>query len=220
MTITISRPKRDMRAKRRDETHAQWQSRLDAMAPIERETGEPVLTPEQQATGDFEDAFVPDEAGHLAKTKRRKSASSLMRMTDNGQLSLDQLAAALEIAAVAESLQRSASLRCASLEARVDGSGSARDALIERLHLVRMEQAYSVWRQRLPVPKRMAIDMVLSDRALFATARVYRMSWPKARARLVDALDAWIEVRARIWREVDDRDVLARYARLGCGGLV
>jgi hypothetical protein len=81
MTITISRPKRDMRAKRRDETHAQWQSRLDAMAPIERETGEPVLTPEQQATGDFEDAFVPDEAGHLAKTKRRKSASSLMRMT-------------------------------------------------------------------------------------------------------------------------------------------
>lgn len=210
----------DIRTKRRNETHAQYLARIDAMAPFEKETGDPILPPEAELQGEFEDAFVPDEGGKLTKTKRRKSSSSLARMAESGQITLDQLAAAFEIAAVAERIQRSASLRCASLEARVDGSGSGRDVLVERLHLVRMEQAYTTWRERLPVPRRMIVDMVLSDQSLFVTARVHRMGWPKARQRLFRALDAWIEIRQRVWRDVDERDVLARYARLGEGELV
>lgn len=210
----------DIRTKRRDETHGQYLARMDALAPFERETGDPILPPEAEKHGDFDDAFIPDEGGQLTKTKRRRSTSSLARMADNGQITLDQLAAAFEIAAVAENIQRAASVRCASLEARVDSSGSARDALVERLHLVRMEQAYSLWRSHLPVPKRMVVDMVLADRALFVIARAHRVGWPKARQRLVRALDGWIDIRERIWREVDERDVLARYARLGVGELV
>ncbi len=220
MTTTATRAKPDPRAKRRDETHAQWQARLDAMLPYERETGEPVLTPEALAQGDFEPAFVPDhETGQVTKTLRRKSASSMARLHDNGQITSDQWAASQEIALVAEMIERSVSVRGASLEARVDGSGSARDVLVERLHLVRMERAYTAWRQHLPMPRRMVIDMVLGDRELYVTARSHNVGWPRARRLLLGALDRWIDIRERIWRDVDERDVLARYARLGCGEL-
>lgn len=220
MTATMTKAKPDPRAKRRDETHAQWQARIDAMAPFERETGEPVLTPEALAQGDWEPAFIPDQGGHLTKTMRRKSVSSMARLHDNGQITGDQWAASQEIALVAEMIERSVSVRGASLEARVDSSGSGRDVLVERLHLVRMEQAYTQWRQHLPMPRRMVIDMVLGDRELFATARVHGVGWPRARRLLLGALNSWIDIRAKVWRDVDERDVLARYARLGVGELV
>lgn len=216
---TFSR-KRDPRVKRRDETHAQWQARMDAMSDFERETGEPIITPEAEAHGEFDDVFVPDEGGHLTKTKRRRSASSMARMHENGQITADQHAAAMEIALVAELIERSVSVRGASLEARVDSSGSGRDVLVERLAIVRLERAYSDWRRFLPMPRRMVIDMVLADRDLFATARVFRVSWPTARKRLIAALDRWIDIRERTWRNVDERDVLQRYAMIGCGVLL
>lgn len=220
MTMTATKAKPDPRAKRRDETHAQWQARLDAMLPYERETGEPVLTPEALAQGDFEAAFVPDhETGQVTKTLRRKSASSMARLHDKGFITGDEWAAAQEIALVAEMIERSVSVRGASLESRVDSSGSARDVLVERLHMVRMEKAYTKWRMRLPMPKRMVIDMVLSDRELFVIARVHRVGWPRAKRLLKAALGEWASVRADVWRDVDERDVLARYARLGCGEL-
>ncbi len=221
MTAVMTKAKADPRAKRRDETHAQWQARLDAMLPIERETGEPILTPEALAQGDFEAAFVPDHiTGQVTKTMRRKSSSSMARMHDKGEITGDQWAASQEIALVAEMIERSVSVRGASLEARVDGSGSGRDVLVERLHMVRMERAYTQWRQYLPMPKRMVIDMVLGDRELFVTARVHGMGWPRARRLLLGALDRWIDIRERVWRDVDERDVLARYARIGQGELV
>lgn len=212
--------KRDPRVKRRDETYALWQARLDAMSDFERETGEPIITPEAEAHGEFDDVFVPDEGGHLAKTKRRRSASSMARMHEKGQITADQHAAAMEIALVAELIERSVSVRGASLEARVDSSGSGRDVLVERLAIVRLERAYSDWRRFLPMPRRMVIDMVLADRDLYATARMFRVSWPTARKRLIAALDRWTDIRERTWRDVDERDVLQRYAMIGCGVLL
>lgn len=190
------------------------------MSEFERETGEPIMTPEAEAHGDFDDVFVPDEGGQLARTKRRRSASSMARMHERGQITGDQHAAAMEIALVAELIERSVTVRGASFESRVDGSGSSRDALVERLAMVRLERAYSDWRRFLPIPRRMVIDMVLADRDLFATARVFRVSWPTARKRLIAALDRWCDIRERTWRDVDERDVLQRYAMLGCGVLV
>lgn len=216
---TLSR-KRDPRIKRRDETHGQWQARMDAMSDFERETGEPILTPEALVHGDFDDVLIPDPHGEHAVTKRRRSPSSLARMYENGQITIDQYGAALEIARIAEMIERSVSVRGASMEARVDSCGSARDVLVERLHMVRMEQAYSQWRQRLPTPRRMVIDMVLADRELFVIARVYRVGWPRARKLLLSALDRWSDVRERIWQDVDERDVLAKYVRLGDGQLI
>lgn len=212
--------KRDPRVKRRDETYALWQARLNAMSEFERETGEPIITPEADAHGEFDDVFVPDEGGHLAKTKRRRSASSMARMHEKGQITADQHAAAMEIALVAELIERSVSVRGASLEARVDSSGSGRDVLVERLAIVRLERAYSDWRRFLPMPRRMVIDMVLADRDLYATARMFRVSWPTARKRLIAALDRWTDIRERTWRDVDERDVLQRYAMIGCGVLL
>jgi len=119
-----------------------------------------------------------------------------------------QYQAAQEIAQVAEAIERAVSIRCASIEARVDNSGSGRDFIRERLHIVRMEQAYTRWRMMLPMPKRLVIDMVLTERALVATARVHGVPWRKARNYLIDALDRWEEVKGHVWRCVDTDDVL------------
>ncbi|MFX8813237.1 hypothetical protein ABTM61_20120, partial [Acinetobacter baumannii] len=81
----------------------------------------------------------------------------------------------------AEAIERAVSVKCASMEARVDHAGSARDILVERLAAVRREQTYSRWRQTLPSPKRLVLDMVLTPRSLVATARVHNVPWRRAR---------------------------------------
>lgn len=199
---------KDLRRKRRDETHAQWQMRLAAMTDFERETGEPILTPEATRHGTFDDVFMPAPlTGQLAKTKRRRSSSAFARMHENGSLTAEQYAAALEIARVAEMIERNVGVRGASLEARVDNAGSGHDLHAERLYLVRLERTYSIWRTRLSRPRRMVIDMVLTDQGFAATARMHYMGWARARVKLINALDRWIDIREKVWREVDQEDL-------------
>ena len=54
----------------------------------------------------------------------------------------------------------------------------------------------------------------LADRSLVATARRYRMGWPKAQRLLSDALDLWLSIRDRIAREIDERDLAVAHQRL------
>lgn len=170
---------------------------------------------------DFETVWTTHvDTNTKAQTKRRRRhGSSLSTMRDKGQLSEEQYQAACEIAFAAEMIERSVSVRCASLEARVDSSGSARDALIEKLGAVRFEMAYSQWRSRLPMPRRMVVDMVIESSSLVSIARVYNTPWRRAREMLLRSLDHWPAVKERIWRDVEERDVLWRYARIGCGEL-
>lgn len=171
-------------------------------------------TPESERHGGFIEVTVVADDRSQATVKRRKSSSGLIRLYENGNITPEQLAAALKIASVIENIERDTSIRSASLEARVDYSGSAKDVLIENISAVRDEMAYSVWRAKLPTPKRMVIDMLIMDRSLAATARVYRVSWVRARTILCDALDNWVSIRDDFERLVDVDDLKAAHYRL------
>ena len=127
--------------------------------------------------------------------------------------------AAQQIKIAHEIVTGGVSVRGASLEARVDNSGAGRDILIEQIGLVRIEMAYTRWRLQLPVPRRMFLDMVTSGQPLFRTARRYGMGWPRASRLLIKALDRWIDLREKMVREVDERDVENAHKRVG-GGVI
>lgn len=155
----------------------------------------------------YRDDIIHAESFTRATVQRIRQYSALADMHERGRLTDDQFFAAQQIARVAEMIQRNASVRSGTIDARVDNAGSAKDILVERLGMVRMEVAYSKWRTSIATPRRMIVDMVLEDRSLFATARVYHVGWPKAQRMLRDALDLWTELLWRARREVDAEDL-------------
>lgn len=161
--------------------------------------------------------IVEDERSSQATVLRAKDRSPLLDLLSRGVIDEEQYGAACEIAAIVERMEGTVGMRSASLEARVDNSGAAKDLLIETLGQVRREVAYGKWRDHLPYPKRMVIDMVVLQRPIFATARRYRMGLPKARTRLVDALTDWLKVKEEVFAMVDERDVLSAHWRVGGG---
>lgn len=206
----------DIRAKRRNETWLQWRSRVAYLDQTERDKSEPLVTIEAEGHGDYYDDFVTHaETGTVCRTKRNRQSSSMALLHQRGHIDDDQLAAALEIARVAESIESSVAVRGASMEARVDNSIGMHDVLVERLSAVRLEMTYSAWRNCLPMPRRMVIDMILTDRTLKTTARVHRMGWTLARRRLIGALDLWLKKRDEVWRKVDECDIEAAHRRIG-----
>lgn len=211
----MAKRKGDPLAKQGGETTQQWKMRL-ALAGVvsaEKGTNKPTIYTEQH--GEYREQFVTEvESATRAKTSVRKSRSALEYMRQRGSLTDEQYYSAQRIAQVAEMLQSSVSGSCASMEARVDCSGSARDALNESLYRVRAEAAYTEWRSKLPLPRRMVIDMVTQDAGLAEIAAEHNMGWPKARKMLVAALDAWPEVFGRYVKGIDQEDLDAQHARL------
>lgn len=208
----MAKRKGDPLAKRRDETDAQWRARVARSQETRRKQGEDIVTPETLAQGGLVKGSAPDQS--RAPTYYRKSRSALEYMRQRGSLTDEQYYSAQRIAQVAEMLQSSVSGSCASMEARVDCSGSARDALNESLYRVRAEAAYTEWRSKLPLPRRMVIDMVTQDAGLAEIAAEHNMGWPKARMMLVAALDAWPEVFGRYVKGIDQEVLDAQHARL------
>ena len=202
------------------ETHREWQDRVDTADMVRRRPGEPLMPVEAEAHGDYADTLVTHvETNTRARTKRNRQQSALALMHERGTISPAQFEAAGQIARMAESIERAVSLRGARLEPRVDCGGSARDMLAERLSHVRMEMTYDRWRERLPMPRRMVIDMVIGDRELVATARAHNVPWREARRRLIAALEMWLELREAVWREINGDDAGRAYRRLGEGRL-
>lgn len=198
-----------------NETLTQWRSRCDLEVMIARKLGEPTLTDETRSQGFYEEIFVTHvETNTKAKVHRNRRQSGMAHLHERGILNHDQYAAALDIARIVEVIGRNVTVRCASLEARVDQQGSARSVLFETLAQVRLERTYTAWRAKLPMPKRLVIDLVLSDRSLKATARGHHVSWVKAKVMLIRALDCWLDERDRSWREVDIDDALAAQRRV------
>jgi hypothetical protein len=215
---TLSQP---TRGRLGHETHLQWTERLALADTIRRRPGEPLLTPETEAQASYVDALVTHvETNTRAQTKRNSQQSALAQMHERSAITAAQYEAALQIARIAERISLAGSLRGSRLEPRVDCASSGRDFLAERLNQVRLEMTYTTWRDRLPMPRRMVIDMVVSDRELVATARVHNVPWRQARTRLIGALDLWLELRERIWRDVDAQDAERAYRRLGEGRLL
>ena len=219
------------REKRRNETFGEWRSRLALLDQVNARALGPLLTPEAEENGEFTDVTVEriDPLTNVrtrARTKRRQLVSSLELLLDNGALTIEQHDAGFEIAVVVESLGSDVSMRGVSYDGRVDGSGSGRDVLIERLGRIRLERAYREWFAGLPIPHKarpqsrvMFEEMLLTSGGMAAVARQHGVGWPRARRLLIDQLDRWINIRTRVWRNLDARDALAAYWRLGVGQL-
>ena len=208
----------DFRQKRRGETDAQWKARV-AQADLSRisRVGE-IVTPEMMERLPVSEAMVMhSESFTLARTMRVASSTSLDRMLERGSLTNEQIDAAEQICAVVGMIERDVSMRGANLDARVDCSGSAKGALIERLAVIRLQVTYSRWCQRLPMPRRLVIDMLTCSGSMKAVARSYRIDWPKARKILRSALDTWLDERDRTWAQVDHEQVDEVYRQIGCG---
>ncbi|MDE2302978.1 MAG: hypothetical protein KGK11_10510 [Sphingomonadales bacterium] len=184
------------------ESHADWRQRLALAAHHRRTPGEALLTPEMEASGDFAQATVTHvETGTRAATRRRRNVSALAAMHERGAITPAQFEASRQIADTAERLARAVSIGTMRWEPRIDCAGSGRDFVAERLAHMRLEATYARWRERLPMPRRLVIDMVLADRDLVATARTHAVPWREARRRLIAALYLWQEVRGAVWRQ-------------------
>lgn len=203
----------DKNARRSGETHFQWRARIAAQIEAERIKGEQLVTPETLAQGGLEKGFVTD-GPHRVETYHRRRPSALKAMNDRGRISDEQYYSALQIARIAERIEAQATFRGGSTEVRVDCMGSAKDILVESLYDVRAERAYTEWRQRLPMPRRMIVDMVTHDHRLKAIAARYSTGWPRASRLLRQALDSWPDIFAAAMREIDQQDVDNAHARL------
>lgn len=169
--------------------------------------------------GDYSDVTVVADDRSQATVKRNRMTNPIYTLWERGVIDEDQYDAAIEIARIAEEITRPVGLRGASLEARVDNSGSAKNLLIENLSRVQLEATYNRWRMRLPMPRRMVIDMVVDQRPIEATARRHKIGFRKARSRLIDALDRWIDIRSVVRDQIDMDDVRSAQFRAG-GGFV
>lgn len=196
--------------------------RIVALSPCPSATDRLAL---EHAARDLRYELLADRWGHkrgtpetyekIAGVREGDRQSGIDRMAESGQISDEQHAAAMDICYVAERIERAVSVRSGNIEARVDNQGADRDELIEKLGTIRLEMTYSAWRDRLPMPRRMVIDMVTNTQSLVNTARSYGVPWRKARGRLIDALDRWIDIREKIWATIDEDDVIRVHRKIG-----
>jgi hypothetical protein len=157
---------------------------------------------------------------HFNSIPSRRRDWPLARMARLGKITADELAAAHEIASIVEIFHRSGAVGCASMEARVDYAGSAKDALIETLGRIRMELAYRGWREAIPEPKSMILDMIMLNVPYVVLAKQHRLHWRTARKRLMTALRLWPTFKILAKHEVAEADVFEVYQRIGEGVLM
>lgn len=140
----------------------------------------------------------------------------LARLYMAGGLTIDQLAYAVEIAMVAEMIERDVGPGIMSYEPRIDtGSryGKIKASLVDGIIRVRREVAYTYWRGWLPMPKRAILDMIIGDPIAYSTAALrYGMHKRKAKRLLIRALDLWPDAMEKAEDEVDDASLAAAHA--------
>ncbi len=204
--------------KRPGETWLEYQIRLAEIEVGIRDRGAPIVPPEAEQHAEYSYELVNNlEQGTQAYTKRNMTSSPFQDLYNRGTITLEQFDAFLQISMAAETIQKGVSIRTGNLEPFVDSFGSAHDPLIESLRYVRLCVAYTRWRNNLPMPRKMIVEMITDRGPLFVKARKFRMSWPRARKLLIRSLDNWIDFMERVTEEIDERDVEAVYKRLGEG---
>lgn len=154
-------------------------------------------------------AGTPETRYHASRTQQ----GSLARMFVAGDLTLDQLTAAAEIAGVAERIGSDVRVRTTSVETRVDVSRSHDGAFFESLGAVRREVAYTRWRAALPSPG-VVLAMIVEDIGVRAAAKRWRMRDARAKQLLGHALDRWFDTIGAVAQEIDADAVLGAQARV------
>ncbi|MGE4338771.1 MAG: hypothetical protein AB7E55_22740 [Pigmentiphaga sp.] len=133
----------------------------------------------------------------------RTHSGALAQLNRNGTITNDQLEWAAQIANVYRSLEADVAVKVASLEARVDQSRRSGDAA-ESVYRVRMHLAYGYWRDLIPVPKQLVLDMIVDDAIGYTiAARIYRVHNRRAKRLLLEALDRWPRCVAHAFSMVD-----------------
>ena len=117
---------------------------------------------------------------------------ALAQLHRNGTIDNEQLEAAAEIANVYRSIEADVAVTVASLEARVDQSRSNSAMVGESVRRVRMHLAYGYWRDALPPPKQLVLDMIVGDAVGYTiAAKRYGIHNRRAKRLLIAALDHW-----------------------------
>jgi len=144
----------------------------------------------------------------------RRNQGALVRLYQTGAIDAEQLAAAVEIAQVAERIAADVTVRTASLETRVDVTRIGDGGFYEKLGQVRREAAYTRWRAQLRMPAPV-LDMLVGEPVGFTVvASRYRIHNRKAKQLLIDALDLWPHVLGAVCKEIDEKELAAFHARL------
>lgn len=145
-------------------------------------------------------AGTPETREHA----RRTHSGALVQLHRNGTISDLQLEYAAQIASVYRSLEADVAVKVASLEARVDQSRRCM-AGAEGIYRIRIHLAYGYWRETLPPPKRLVLDMVVGDTIGYSVAaRIHRVHNRRAKRLLIEALDRWPRCVARAFSVVGD----------------
>lgn len=133
----------------------------------------------------------------------RTHSGALAQLHRNGTITNDQLEFAAQIANVYRSLEADVAVKVASLEARVDQSRRGHTPA-ESIYRVRMHLAYGYWRDLIPAPKALVLDMIVGDAIGYTiAARIYRVHNRRAKRLLLEALDRWPRCVAHAFSMVD-----------------
>ncbi|MFC3579112.1 hypothetical protein [Sphingomonas hylomeconis] len=121
----------------------------------------------------------------------RTHDGALAQLHANGTIDTEQLEWAAQIANVHRSIEADVAVKVASFEARVDQSVRG-GAVGERIHRVRMHHAYGIWRDMLPAPKALVLDMIVGDAIGYSVAAVrHRVHKRKSKRLLLEAIQRW-----------------------------
>lgn len=146
---------------------------------------------------------TPETLEHASRTHQ----GALAQLHLNGTIDAEQLEWAAQIANVHRSIESDVAVVIASLEARVDQSRSTNLAG-ESIRRVRLHHAYTIWRDELPQPKGLVLDMLVGEPVGYTVAaKRYRVHNRTARQRLLHAIDRWPECVSLAYRIVTEQEV-------------
>ena len=138
---------------------------------------------------------------------------SIARLYEAGDITIEELAAAHEIASVAERIGRDVGIRCISLETRVDCGGNRFERAFESLGSVRREIAYGAWRASLSHPG-LILSVLVGDMGISVAAKRHHMRNSRAKHLLGRALASWPDHYRNACDEVSSADLAAAQAGL------
>jgi hypothetical protein len=201
-------------AKRAAANHLRWTQRHPKAAAAERQLRK--ARAGMLKRWDHKNDGTPETHEHASRCNQ----GALARLYLEGGIDREQLAAAVEIAAVAERIGADVAVRTASLETRVDVTRLGDGTFYERLSQVRREVAYTRWRSALTPALRLrpgqvaaVLDMLIGEPVGFTViAKRYRMHNRRARRLLIEALDLWARTLGAVCKEIDQATLTAAQA--------
>lgn len=148
------------------------------------------------------------EATPETMEKARLHHDAIVQLEANGTIDKEQAEWAAEIANVYRSIEADVAVSVASLEARVDQSRSAQHLVGESVRRVRLHHAYTLWRDALPNPRQMVLDMIVGDPIGYTVAaRRYGVHNRKAKRLLIEAINRWPACVDMAYRALDQERV-------------